>query len=80
MKKIEFLKNLDKHKHKRKIQESGCGCRVRAHFDLWQGQVIPNVYLQGLSTGKVLTKWVNMVLESADYIASSKDTQKGDVN
>ena len=37
-------------------------------------------YLQGLSTGKVLTKWVNIVLESADYIASSKDTQKGDVN
>ena len=63
------------------MQESGCGCSTRGHFDLpWQGQVIPNVYLQDLSTGKVLTKLVNIVLQSVDYIASSKDTQKGDVN
>ena len=34
---MEFLETLDKHKHKRKIQESGCGCSTRGHFDLWQG-------------------------------------------
>ena len=34
LKKIESLENLDKHKHKQKIQESGCGCSIRAHCDL----------------------------------------------
>ena len=34
LKKMEFLETLDKHKHRQKIQESGCGCSTRGHFDL----------------------------------------------
>jgi len=45
------------------------------HLDLWQGQVIPQVHEQDLSTGKVWTKLVSIVLERED-IASSKYTQK----